>query len=58
MSVEERFAKVVYLIRNGPKVTGASNNDRLAFYKYYKQANEGDVTGSQPWAVQVSSSFT
>lgn len=29
------------------------NATRLKFYGYFKQATQGDVQGSQPWAVQV-----
>jgi len=52
MSLDERFKKAVWLIRNGP-AKDSSNETKLNFYKYYKQATEGDVTGSQPWAVQL-----
>lgn len=51
--LEERFKKAVWLIRNGPPQKDTSNATKLKFYQYYKQATEGDVTGSQPWAVQV-----
>eukprot|EP00038_Savillea_parva_P006506 m.164217 g.164217 ORF g.164217 m.164217 type:complete len:132 (-) comp12396_c0_seq1:135-530(-) len=51
---EEQFKKAVWLIRNGPK-KDSSNEEKLSFYKYYKQATEGDVKGSQPWAVQMES---
>jgi diazepam-binding inhibitor (GABA receptor modulating acyl-CoA-binding protein) len=46
MSLDERFKKAVWLVRNGPQKE-ASNDTKLNFYKYYKQATEGDVTGSQ-----------
>lgn len=51
---EAQFKKAVWLIRNGPK-KDSSNDEKLAFYKYYKQATEGDVQGAQPWAIQVES---
>ena len=51
--LEDRFKKAVWLIRNGPPQKDTSNATKLKFYQYYKQATEGDVTGSQPWAVQV-----
>lgn len=44
----------VWLIRNGPPKADSSTEEKLAFYKYFKQATEGDVQGSQPWAVQVA----
>lgn len=52
MSVEVQFKKAAYLIRNGPP-REASTDEKLKFYAYYKQATEGDVTGAQPWAVQM-----
>eukprot|EP00052_Salpingoeca_macrocollata_P000534 m.20770 g.20770 ORF g.20770 m.20770 type:complete len:103 (-) comp10616_c0_seq1:24-332(-) len=52
--VDERFKKAVYLVRNGPALPGSSTTDsKLNYYKLYKQATEGDVKGSQPWAVQL-----
>lgn len=46
------FERAVEFVRSG-KSTGDSSNDvKLAFYKYFKQATEGDVQGSQPYAVQ------
>ena len=29
------------------------NTPKLNFYKCFKQVKDGDVTGSQPWAVQI-----
>jgi hypothetical protein len=46
MSLDERFKKAVWLVRNGPP-KDSSNETKLSFYKYYKQATEGDVTGAQ-----------
>jgi acyl-CoA-binding protein len=53
MSVELRFKKATFLVRNGPPRPDASNEEKLKFYSFYKQATEGDVQGSQPWAVQL-----
>mmetsp|Transcript_7527 Transcript_7527/g.22259 ORF Transcript_7527/g.22259 Transcript_7527/m.22259 type:complete len:100 (-) Transcript_7527:526-825(-) len=50
--IDAQFAKAVWLIRNGPK-KDSSNTTKLLYYGLYKQATEGDVQGSQPWAVQV-----
>eukprot|EP00406_Dinophysis_acuminata_P008822 CAMPEP_0179239018 /NCGR_PEP_ID=MMETSP0797-20121207/15248_1 /TAXON_ID=47934 /ORGANISM="Dinophysis acuminata, Strain DAEP01" /LENGTH=99 /DNA_ID=CAMNT_0020946335 /DNA_START=31 /DNA_END=330 /DNA_ORIENTATION=- len=55
MSAEDRFKKAVYLIKNGPAREGSTNETKLNYYKFYKQATEGDVQGSQPWAVQIES---
>lgn len=41
--LDRRFSKAVWLIRNGPK-TSSSNETKLIFYSYFKQATEGDVT--------------
>eukprot|EP00999_Lentomonas_sp_LEN2_P001968 NODE_3130_length_451_cov_50.228395_g3080_i0.p1 GENE.NODE_3130_length_451_cov_50.228395_g3080_i0~~NODE_3130_length_451_cov_50.228395_g3080_i0.p1 ORF type:complete len:106 (+),score=35.09 NODE_3130_length_451_cov_50.228395_g3080_i0:76-393(+) len=52
--VDATFVKAVWLIRNGPKPEkAASNDEKLQVYSLFKQATQGDVTGSQPWAVQV-----
>eukprot|EP00049_Salpingoeca_infusionum_P001006 m.44153 g.44153 ORF g.44153 m.44153 type:complete len:99 (-) comp10822_c0_seq1:246-542(-) len=50
---EAQFKKAVWLIRNGPPVADSSNDTKLGFYKYFKQATVGDNTTSQPWAVQL-----
>lgn len=49
--LERKFAKAVWLVRNGPKAN-ASTEEKLKFYSLYKQATEGDVKGAQPWLVQ------
>ena len=51
--LEKKFKKAVWLIRNGPPKKGTSTADKLKFYSLFKQATEGDCTGTQPWAVQV-----
>ncbi|KDD76436.1 hypothetical protein H632_c226p0 [Helicosporidium sp. ATCC 50920] len=51
--LEKKFKKAVWLIRNGPRQSETSNNTKLKYYAYFKQATEGDVTGTQPWAVQL-----
>lgn len=50
--LETKFKKAVWLVRNGPPQAGTSNDRKLLFYSYFKQATEGDVKGEQPWAVQ------
>eukprot|EP00040_Diaphanoeca_grandis_P038226 m.256060 g.256060 ORF g.256060 m.256060 type:complete len:100 (+) comp34033_c0_seq1:93-392(+) len=45
------FNQAVYLIRNGPKAE-SSNEVKLNYYKFFKQAKDGDVTGSQPYSIQ------
>jgi len=56
MSVEDKFKKAVWLIRNGPPTAGTDNETRLSYYKYYKQATEGDNTQAKPWAIQLEAS--
>ena len=53
MSVEDQFARAVFYIKNGPKPSTESTNEvKLSYYKFFKQATVGDVEGSQPWAIQ------
>ena len=35
-SLEERFKKAVWIIRNGPKME-STNEQKLTFYSYFKQ---------------------
>ncbi|KAG5503803.1 hypothetical protein JIQ42_07320 [Leishmania sp. Namibia] len=54
MSAVDFDAAVAYvrsLPADGP--VRMDNNTKLSFYSLYKQATEGDVKGTQPWAVQV-----
>lgn len=39
-TVEARFKKAVWLIRNGPKEGGSSNDTKLQFYSFFKQVRE------------------
>ena len=52
MSLDEKFTKAVWLIRNGPPKADATNEEKLDVYAMFKQATVGDVTGSQPYKVQ------
>ena len=49
------FEAAVKYVRSLPKdgPVQMDNNTKLEFYSLYKQATEGDVKGTQPWAVQV-----
>ncbi|KPA76152.1 hypothetical protein ABB37_07918 [Leptomonas pyrrhocoris] len=54
MSAADFNAAVAYvrtLPKGGP--VQMDNNTKLAFYSLYKQATEGDVKGTRPWAVKV-----
>lgn len=51
-ALDAKFKKATYLVRNGPK-KDSSTEEKLKFYSYFKQATEGDVQGTQPWAVQL-----
>ncbi|CCW63945.1 unnamed protein product [Phytomonas sp. EM1] len=48
---EAASAYVRSLPKDGP--IQLDNDTKLKFYALYKQATEGDVKGSQPWAVQM-----
>ncbi|KAK7195072.1 Acyl CoA binding protein [Novymonas esmeraldas] len=54
MSAADFNAAVAY-VRSLPKGGSVQLDTRtkLEFYSLYKQATEGDVKGSQPWAVQI-----
>ena len=52
MSTELQFKKASYLVTKGP-AKNSSNEEKLKFYSYFKQATVGDVVGSQPWAVNL-----
>ena len=55
-SLEDRFKKAVWIIRNGPKME-SSNEQKLTFYSYFKQVGQRcllDVTqGAQAVAPQA-----
>eukprot|EP00455_Lapot_gusevi_P007942 TRINITY_DN13412_c0_g1_i1.p1 TRINITY_DN13412_c0_g1~~TRINITY_DN13412_c0_g1_i1.p1 ORF type:complete len:110 (-),score=43.20 TRINITY_DN13412_c0_g1_i1:127-411(-) len=51
MAFEAAVEYVRSLPKDGP--VQFDNDTKLQFYSLYKQATEGDVTGSQPWAVQL-----
>ena len=38
-SLEDRFKKAVWIIRNGPKME-SSNEQKLTFYSYFKQVGQ------------------
>jgi len=42
-TVEVRFKKAVWLIRNGPKEGGSSNDTKLQFYSFFKQVRGGSA---------------
>ncbi|EGG15723.1 acyl-CoA binding protein [Cavenderia fasciculata] len=51
MSLAEQFATAVTDVK---KIKAEPTNDeKLELYGLYKQANEGDNTTAQPWAVQL-----
>lgn len=52
MTLKAQFEKAVFLIKNGPKKE-SNNEKKLSYYKFYKQATVGNVTGKKPWAVQL-----
>lgn len=48
MTTEERFKKSIEVIKNYVKIDDLPNNEKLIFYKCFKQANEGDCHGNKP----------
>ncbi|WWC86420.1 uncharacterized protein L201_001297 [Kwoniella dendrophila CBS 6074] len=50
MSIQAQFDKAVAIVQGLPKdgPVQPSQDDKLAFYGAYKQANEGDAQGSGP----------
>lgn len=50
-TLEERFKKAVWLIRNGPKMD-STNEQKLTFYSYFKQVGRQGL----PFIHAVSSS--
>eukprot|EP00744_Colponema_vietnamica_P009251 GILI01013177.1.p1 GENE.GILI01013177.1~~GILI01013177.1.p1 ORF type:complete len:105 (-),score=43.04 GILI01013177.1:129-404(-) len=46
------FEEATQFVRDLPKSSDLGNDVKLQFYALYKQATEGDVTGTQPWAAQ------
>lgn len=51
MAFEAAVEYVRALPKDGP--VQLDNDTKLFFYSHYKQATEGDVKGTQPWAVQM-----
>ena len=45
---EEQFKKAVWLIQNGPANDAASNDTKLKFYSFYKQATVGKCNTARP----------
>uniref|UniRef100_A0A0G4F9D0 ACB domain-containing protein n=1 Tax=Chromera velia CCMP2878 TaxID=1169474 RepID=A0A0G4F9D0_9ALVE len=54
MSADD-FELAAKFVQNLPKdgPVQPTSEQKLNFYKYFKQAKDGDVQGSQPWAVQM-----
>jgi diazepam-binding inhibitor (GABA receptor modulator, acyl-CoA-binding protein) len=52
-ALKQKFDTAVEEVRTAGEWSKAIPNDRrLLCYGMFKQANQGDVTGTQPWAVQ------
>lgn len=49
----EEFNNAVNAIKNTPPNSSLTNDVKLNFYKYYKQATIGDCNTTQPWSVQI-----
>ena len=50
------FNNAVNQIKNTSPVASLSNDVKLSFYKYYKQATVGDCNIPKPWGVQIEAS--
>jgi diazepam-binding inhibitor (GABA receptor modulating acyl-CoA-binding protein) len=51
--ITAQFEAAVEHVKTAPADKSASDAHKLKIYALYKQATEGDVTGSAPWAVNV-----
>ena len=51
--LEKQFAEACHFIAHCTAGKTVPNEDKLKLYGYFKQSHEGDVKGSQPWAIQV-----
>lgn len=47
-NLDIQFQKAVKMVRNAPSENPPSDEIRLEFYAYYKQATQGDVKESAP----------
>jgi len=47
------FEKATDYVRRMPASAGTTNELKLQFYGLFKQAQVGDNSESQPWAVQI-----
>eukprot|EP01133_Synstelium_polycarpum_P005703 gene5703-6588_t len=52
MSLVENFQAAAVDVKQS-LTSKPSNDDLLTLYAHYKQATDGDVSGAQPWAVQL-----
>eukprot|EP00658_Telonema_sp_P-2_P008545 TRINITY_DN1321_c0_g1_i1.p1 TRINITY_DN1321_c0_g1~~TRINITY_DN1321_c0_g1_i1.p1 ORF type:complete len:103 (+),score=19.89 TRINITY_DN1321_c0_g1_i1:253-561(+) len=52
-ALEEKFAEASEWVKKSRPATKIPDERQLLGYKFFKQATEGDVQGSQPWAVQM-----
>lgn len=52
MSLESEFLSVVKHVKDTKEnPIELTSNEKLDFYKYYKQAKEGDCNISEPWSI-------
>ena len=47
-SLDKQFAQAVEYVRTTPSTTAISDETKLLYYAYYKQATLGDVTAEAP----------
>jgi diazepam-binding inhibitor (GABA receptor modulating acyl-CoA-binding protein) len=54
MSVEEIFKDIIDKVNNDQVVNeNLTTENKLDFYKYYKQATMGDCNIPQPWSINL-----
>ncbi len=53
--LQAQFDTAVERVKNEKRSDGkvSTNDEKLQIYSLFKQATQGDVVGSQPWAVQI-----
>jgi len=52
MSLEAEFQTIVKAVKDTKEnPIELTSNEKLDFYKYYKQATEGDCNISEPWSI-------
>jgi len=51
--IDQDFKKAVSYVNGGPEIPGLTNDTKLKFYAYYKQATDGKCKEKAPSRLQV-----